>query len=56
MEEKIIKYLRKYKDILIEKYLKEENIYLFEKYLEEISDIIDVIYLLENKEGEKNGK
>lgn len=50
MEEKIIEYLRKYKDTLIEKYLKEENIYLFEKYLDEISDIIDVIYFLEDKE------
>lgn len=59
MEEKIIEYLRRYKDILIKKYLKEENIYLFEKYLDEISDLIDVIYFLEYKEkmeGEENGK
>lgn len=55
-EEKIVKYLKEYKDILNKKSLKEENIYLFEKYINEISDIIDIIVNLEYKENRKRSK
>lgn len=56
MEEKIIKYLRKYKKILIMKSRKEENIYLFTRYIDEISDIVEIIFYLEDKEKRNRSK
>lgn len=46
-KENTIKYLRNYKDSLNEKAFKEENIYVFEQLISHISNIIDIIYRLE---------
>ena len=47
-KENAIKYLRNYKDSLNEKVFKEKNIYAFEQLLQHISNIIDIIYRLED--------
>lgn len=46
-KENTIKYLRNYKDSLNEKAFKEKNIYVFEQLISHISNIIDIIYRLE---------
>lgn len=46
-KENVIKYLRNYKDSLNEKAMKEKNICVFEQLIQHISDIIDIIYRLE---------
>lgn len=46
-KENVIKYLRNYKDSLNEKAFKEKNIYVFEQLIKHISNIIDIIYRLE---------
>lgn len=46
-KENAIKYLRNYKDSLNEKAFNEKNIYVFEQLLQHISNIIDIIYRLE---------
>lgn len=46
-KENVIKYLRKYKDALNKKAIKEENIYVFEQLIKNISNIINIIYRLE---------
>ena len=47
-KENAIKYLRNYKDSLNEKAFKEKNIYTFEQLIQHISNIIDIIYRLED--------
>lgn len=47
-KENAIKYLRNYKDSLNEKAFKEKNIYVFEQLIQHISNIIDIIYRLED--------
>ena len=47
-KENVIKYLRKYKDALNKKAIKEENIYVFEQLIKNISNIINIIYRLED--------
>lgn len=47
-KENAIKYLRNYKDLLNEKAFKEKNIYTFEQLIQHISNIIDIIYRLED--------
>lgn len=47
-KENAIKYLRDYKDSLNEKAFKEKNIYVFEQLIQHISNIIDIIYRLED--------
>ena len=47
-KENAIKYLRNYKDLFLnEKAFKEKNIYVFEELIQCISNIIDIIYRLE---------
>jgi len=47
-KENAIKYLCNYKDSLNEKAFKEKNIYTFEQLIQHISNIIDIIYRLED--------
>lgn len=47
-KENAIKYLRNYKDSLNEKAFKEKNIYVFEQLIQHVSNIIDIIYRLED--------
>ena len=46
-KENAIKYLCNYKDSLNEKAFKEKNIYVFEQLIQHVSNIIDIIYRLE---------
>lgn len=46
-KENAIKYLRDYKDSLNKKAFKEKNIYVFEQLIQHVSNIIDIIYRLE---------
>ena len=46
-KENAIKYLRNYKDSLNKRAFKEENIYVFEQLIQRISNIIYIIYKLE---------
>lgn len=46
-KENAIKYLRNYKDSLNEKAFNEKNIHVFEQLFQHVSNIIDIIYRLE---------
>lgn len=46
-KENAIKYLRNYKDSLNEKAFKAKNIHVFEQLIQHVSNIIDIIYRLE---------